>query len=100
MATKKIKFIVSPTGKFQLAYNVGETGTFDSKQADELIELGYAKEVGKKDVDSDKAAADKAAADKAAADKAAADKAAADKAAADKAAADKAAADVIKPTEN
>nr|WP_229029187.1 hypothetical protein [Flavobacterium sp. SLB02] len=95
MATKKIEFVASPTGKFLLAYNAGETATLDEKQADELIEAGYAKEVKKKTTDSaaDKAAADKAAADKAAADKAAADKAAADKAAADKAAADKAAAD-------
>ena len=48
MANKKIKFIVSPTGKFQLGYNVGEEAEIDSKQADELIEAGYALEVESK----------------------------------------------------
>jgi hypothetical protein len=41
----KVEFLVSPTGKFRLAYNVGETGLFPAEQAKELIELGYAKEV-------------------------------------------------------
>lgn len=41
----KIKFIASPTGKFNLAYNIGETASFPVKQAAELIELGFAIEV-------------------------------------------------------
>lgn len=43
----KIKFLASPTGKFNLAYNVGEKADFDVKQAAELIELGFAVEVKK-----------------------------------------------------
>ena len=38
----KVKFKVSPTGKFGLAYNVDETGYFNSAQATELVESGYA----------------------------------------------------------
>lgn len=38
----KIKFKISPTGKFNLAYSVGETAVFNKPQADELIEAGYA----------------------------------------------------------
>lgn len=38
----KVKFKVSPTGKFGLAYNVDETGSFNSAQANELVESGYA----------------------------------------------------------
>lgn len=45
--TVKIEFTSSPTGKFLLAYNVGEKADFDVKQAAELIELGFAKEVKK-----------------------------------------------------
>lgn len=45
--TVKIKFLASPTGKFNLAYNVGEKADFDVKQAAELIELGFAVEVKK-----------------------------------------------------
>lgn len=39
----KIKFLLSPTGKFQLAYNVGEVAKINELQANELIEAGYAK---------------------------------------------------------
>jgi predicted transcriptional regulator YheO len=39
---KKLKFKVSPTGKFGLAYNVGESGAFNEAQANELVESGYA----------------------------------------------------------
>lgn len=90
-ATKKIKFTVSPTGKFGLAYNVGETGSFETKQAEELIEAGYAVPAGKSD--SEKAAEKATAAEKAAAEKLALDKAAEADAAekAEKAAADNAA---------
>jgi len=38
----KVKFKVSPTGKFGLAYNVGESGSFNEAQANELVESGYA----------------------------------------------------------
>lgn len=38
----KVKFKVSPTGKFNLAYNVGETALFNEAQATELVESGYA----------------------------------------------------------
>lgn len=38
----KVKFKVSPTGKFGLAYNVGESGSFNEAQATELVESGYA----------------------------------------------------------
>lgn len=41
----KIEFTASPTGKFNLAYNKGETANFEVKQAAELIEAGFAKEV-------------------------------------------------------
>jgi hypothetical protein len=41
----KIEFVASPTGKFNLAYNVGETASLPIKQAAELIELGFAIEV-------------------------------------------------------
>lgn len=38
----KIKFLVSPTGKFNLAYNVNEIADLPKLQATELIEAGYA----------------------------------------------------------
>lgn len=41
----KLEFTASPTGLFNLAYNAGETATFDKKQADLLIEAGVAKKV-------------------------------------------------------
>jgi len=41
----KIKFLLSPTGRFNLGYNVGETAEMDEKQAIELIEAKYAKKV-------------------------------------------------------
>jgi len=39
----EIEFILSPTGKFKLGYNVGEKAAFPTLQADELIDAGYAK---------------------------------------------------------
>ena len=39
----KVEFIKSPTGLFNLGYNVGEQETFDKKQADILIDSGVAK---------------------------------------------------------
>lgn len=38
----KIKFLISPTGKFNLAYNAGEKAALPKLQADELIEAGFA----------------------------------------------------------
>jgi len=38
----KIKFLLSPTGKFGLGYNVDEEGILPELQATELIEAGYA----------------------------------------------------------
>jgi hypothetical protein len=42
MKMAKVKFIKSPTGKFRLAYNIGEVGEVSSKLAKELIEENYA----------------------------------------------------------
>lgn len=44
-ATLKIKFLLSPTGKFGLGYNVGEVGEFPEAQATELIKAKYAEKV-------------------------------------------------------
>jgi hypothetical protein len=38
----KVKFLLSPTGKFGLGYNVDEVASFPKIQATELIEAGYA----------------------------------------------------------
>ena len=38
----KVKFLLSPTAKFNLAYNIGEEGEFEEKQANELVEACYA----------------------------------------------------------
>lgn len=39
---KKIKFLKSPTGKYGLAYVAGDVAEFEEKQANELIESGFA----------------------------------------------------------
>ncbi|WP_202703149.1 hypothetical protein [Flavobacterium sp. UGB4466] len=39
----KGKFLLSPTGRFGLAYNAGESAELESKQAAELDEAGYFK---------------------------------------------------------
>ncbi len=39
----KVKFLKSPTGICKLAYNAGDEGEIESKQAEELSEIGYAK---------------------------------------------------------
>lgn len=41
----KVKFLLSPTSKFKLAYNVGEEGAFEEKQAAELVQAKYAEYV-------------------------------------------------------
>ena len=47
MANKKIKITKSLWGKFSLPYNVGQTVSLESKQADEIVESGHAREVVK-----------------------------------------------------
>ena len=44
-AVIKVKFLVSPTKRFNLAYSAGDEAEFDKNQATEMIELGYAEEV-------------------------------------------------------
>jgi hypothetical protein len=39
----KLEFVMSPTGLFKLGYNVGDVASFESKQAETLIESGVAK---------------------------------------------------------
>lgn len=41
----KIRFLLSPTGRFGLGYHVGEEGEFEVKQAEELVESKYAEYV-------------------------------------------------------
>jgi hypothetical protein len=38
----KIKFLINPTGKWNLSYNVGEVVELEKKQAELLIEAGDA----------------------------------------------------------
>lgn len=38
----KVKFLVTPAGKFMLPHNVGQTASFNEAQANELVESGYA----------------------------------------------------------
>ncbi|WP_119792051.1 hypothetical protein [Flavobacterium anhuiense] len=47
MAGKTVEFLVSPTGRFLLAYNVGDVATLGENQAQEVIDAGYAKLVEK-----------------------------------------------------
>lgn len=37
-----VKFVLSPTGRFGLGYNIGDEATFSEEKANELIESGYA----------------------------------------------------------
>lgn len=39
----KVEFLLSPTGKFSLGYNVGEKASFPTLQAQEMIDAGFAK---------------------------------------------------------
>lgn len=41
----KVRFLLSPTRKFSLAYSAGEEGDFEEKQAAELVESKYAEYV-------------------------------------------------------
>lgn len=43
--TKKIRFLLSPCGKFLLPYNVGQEVDLPANQADELVECKYAEYV-------------------------------------------------------
>lgn len=42
---KKIKFLRSPTGAYNLAYSAGQEAEFEAKLADELIETKFAEAV-------------------------------------------------------
>lgn len=44
--TKKVRFLMSPTGLLNLAYSPGEIAVFNEKQADFLISSGLAEKVG------------------------------------------------------
>jgi hypothetical protein len=44
-ATAKIKFLLSPTGKYNLGYSIGEEVEFDTKKAKELVDACYAEYV-------------------------------------------------------
>jgi len=46
---KKIRFLLSPTGAFGLAYNAGDEAEIDTAQADELVDAGYAQFVSESD---------------------------------------------------
>lgn len=41
----KVKFLLSPTGKFGLGYSAGEEGELEEKQAAELVDAKYAEYV-------------------------------------------------------
>ena len=41
----KVKFLINPTGKFNLSYNAGEIVDMDSKQCELLLEAGAIKVV-------------------------------------------------------
>lgn len=41
-AGKKVKFLLSPAGKFLLPYNVGQVVELDEKKAKEVVEAKYA----------------------------------------------------------
>lgn len=43
--TKKIKFLLSPCGKFLLPYNVGQVVELPVNQADEIVDCKYAEYV-------------------------------------------------------
>ena len=58
MANRTVKFLKSPTGHLNLAYNPGEEGEFEEKQAAELVELGFAEYAKKGKAAKDAANAD------------------------------------------
>lgn len=41
----KVKFLINPTGKWNLSYNAGEVVELEQKQAELLIEVGDAEAV-------------------------------------------------------
>ena len=45
--TKKVKFLLSPTGIYQLAYFVGDIAALPADLADELVENKYAELITK-----------------------------------------------------
>lgn len=42
LKNKKIKFLLSPTGKYNLGYNAGEVAEINENQAQELVDAKYA----------------------------------------------------------
>lgn len=44
-AKKKVKFLLSPAGKFLLPYNVGQIVELEEKKAKEIVEAKYAEYV-------------------------------------------------------
>lgn len=47
-AVTSVKWILSPTGRFNLSYEPGDVCDLNAEQAQEAIELGYAELSGKK----------------------------------------------------
>lgn len=43
--TKKVKFLLSPTGRYNLGYNIGDVAKLNADLADELVEDKYAEYV-------------------------------------------------------
>jgi len=43
--TKKIRFLISPTGLYRLAYSAGQIATLPLKQADAIIKAGHGEAV-------------------------------------------------------
>ncbi|WP_370214786.1 hypothetical protein [Mesoflavibacter profundi] len=41
----KVEFTKIPAGRFGLSHNIGDKAEFEKKQADEMIDAGYAKKV-------------------------------------------------------
>ena len=39
--TKKVRFLISPTGLYNLAYSAGQVATLPTKKADEIIKAGH-----------------------------------------------------------
>ena len=50
----KVKFLINPTGKFNLSYNAGEIVDMDSKQCELLLEAGAIEVVEEKVIEKPK----------------------------------------------
>jgi hypothetical protein len=51
----KVKFLINPTGKFNLSYNVGEIVDLDSKQGELLLEAGAVEAIVEEVIEKPKA---------------------------------------------